>query len=155
MIWGEATRRIVSLVRIALLIIWAITDDRSAAHLGRCGFFRDFFRSATCDASDHSEIADVRACKYYAFASWSVTGCVVREGKLPTSLPISNHAQKKVRINSSPTGDPCESSVKWHSGLKPCGFGKTRAPGRNATVANLCIQALLRPFGSPSEEPFR
>jgi hypothetical protein len=70
-------------------------------------------------------------------------------------LPISNHAQKKVRINSSPTGDPCESSVKWHSGLKPCGFGKTRAPGRNATVANLCIQALLRPFGSPSEEPFR
>ena len=51
---------------------------------------------------------------------------------------------KRIRVQIETSGPRCLP--------KACGFGRSLAPGRNATVGDLCIQSLLRQFESPAAE---
>jgi hypothetical protein len=63
----------------ALGAVWLFPRDATHWH-------RDFFRSATCDASDHFEIADVRAGEYYALALSAVNPSPFEDGVFDETL---------------------------------------------------------------------
>ena len=69
-----------ALERCALGAVWLFPRDETQ-------WRRDFFRSARCDASDHFEIADVRAGEYYALALSAASPSPFADGMFDETLP--------------------------------------------------------------------